>query len=515
MKNECFGYTMTAKTESQNVEIVELVDTNTSSASTGARLNSQTKTMQNQFDALEEDETDSTIETSVGGVENDIKTKSSYQSADFIYSGIILLIAFLAIKFINRNLWTRYEERRGKPAPQILMTLLNGFIIIFAVSFISVVIFDQSLFGLLTAGGIAGVGFAMALQGPILDFFSGIMMDVEGRISNGDWVRLSSGAEGRVIGHNWRSITLMTINNTVVVIANSRFSQDQYENISSEGTFWESVEITIDYNISTERAQRILRAALIKAPGVHHKEAQVFAMKMTEGGIVYTCRYKMTDYAQKTPTRHNAIQAMMNALHSYKLSVSETLGEYIISQRKEHDPSWTHVEGIDLLEDFLHKTPIIKDLGGTYINKLNNQKNLETFDLGADICVEGDEGDSMYVILEGLVDILITDPETKKKVVVATLGPADYFGEMALFMGDKRRATVRAKTSLVALKIHRKLIVPVIKNDPKMVDQIGKTIIKHLEFNKALLESLEEKEPDPKPPLLEIVCKQMLKVFGL
>jgi small-conductance mechanosensitive channel len=506
---------MTAKKESPNVEIVELVDTNTSSGSTSGTLNGQINNRQNQFDETEEDDTDSTIETSVGSVETDIKTASSYQSTDFIYSGVILLMAFLAIKFINRNLWARYEETRGKPAPQILITLLNGFIIIFAVSFISVAIFDQSLFGLLTAGGVAGVGFAMALQGPILDFFSGIMMDVEGRISNGDWVRLSSGVEGRVIGHNWRSITLMTINNTVIVIANSRFSQDQYENISSEGEFWDSVEITIDYNVSTERAQRILQAALIKAPGVHNKTAQIFAMKMTEGGIVYTCRYKMTDYSQKALIRHNAIQAMMNALHGYKLSVSETLGEYIISQRKEHDPAWRHVEGVDLLEDFLHKTPIIQDLGATHIDKLNNHNNLERFNVGADICVEGDEGDSMYVILEGLVDILITDPETKKKVVVSTLGPADYFGEMALFMGDKRRATVRAKTSLVVLNIHRKLIVPVIKNDPRMVDQIGEIIIKHLEANKAFLESLEEKEPNPKPPLLEIVCKQMLKVFGL
>lgn len=504
---------MSAKTESPNVEIVELVDGNTFSDSACAAVNNQINSKQNQLDVTTEDETDSTIETLVVG--NDIKTISSYQSADFIYAGVILLIAFLAIKFINRNLWARYEERRGKPAPQILMTLLNAFIIIFAVSFISVVIFDQSLLGLMTAGGVAGVGFAMALQGPILDFFSGIMMDVEGRISNGDWVRLSSGIEGRVIGHNWRSITLMTINNTVVVIANSRFSQDQYENISSEGVFWDSVEMTIDYNVSTERVQRILQAALIKAPGVHNKMAQIFAMKTTEGGIVYTCRYKMTDYSQKALIRHNAIQAMMNALHTYKLSVSETIGEYIISQRKEHDPAWMHVEGVDLLEEFLHKTPIIKDLGDAHIHKLNNKNNLETVDSGTDICLEGDEGDSMYVILEGLVDILITDPETKKKVVVATLGPADYFGEMALFMGDKRRATVRAKTSLVVLNIHRKLIVPVIQNNPKMVDQIGETIIKHLEVNKALLESLEEKEPDPKPPLLEIVCKQMLKVFGL
>lgn len=502
---------MTTETENENVEIVELIDSKESLETGDVPLNINP---QQDNKKQSDDEAASTVEVSTGSVEDGLGT-AAYQTSDFIYSGLILLIAFLAIKFVNKNLWSRYEEKKGKPAPQILITLLNGFIIIFAVSFISVFIFEQSLFGLMTAGGVAGVGFAMALQGPILDFFSGIMMDVEGRISNGDWVRLSSGAEGRVIGHNWRSITLMTINNTVIVIANSRFSQDQYENISSEGEFWDSVDIGMDYNISTERAQRILRTALINAPGVHNKSADVFAMKMTEGGITYTCRYMLTDYSQKALIRHNAIQSMMNALHGYKISVSETLGEYVISERKEQDPAWQHIEGVDLLKEFLQKTPIIKDLGAPHINKLNNKKNLETFAPGEDICVEGDEGDSMYVILEGLVEILITDPETNKKVEVATLGPADYFGEMALFMGDKRRATVRARTSLVVLNINRKLIVPVIKNSPDMVDQIGKIIIKHLEANKTFLESLQETEPDPKPPLLEIVCKQMLKVFGL
>jgi len=506
---------MTAETENQNVEIVELIDTKESAESADAPLNINPQIQnQDQSSESEDDDTDNTVEVSTGSVEDGLAT-TSYQTSDFVYSALILLMAFLSIKFVNTNLWIRYEKKKGKPAPQILISLLNGFIIIFAVSFISVFIFEQSLFGLITAGGIAGVGFAMALQGPILDFFSGIMMDVEGRITNGDWVRLSSGAEGRVIGHNWRSITLLTINNTVIVIANSRFSQDQYENISSTGEFWDSVDIGIDYNIPTERAQRILRAALIKAPGVHNKEAHVFAMKMTEGGITYTCRYMLTDYSQKALIRHNAIQSMMHALHGYKISVSESLGEYVISERKTLPPAWKHIEGMGLLKEFLQKTPIVKDLGAPHIKKLNNKKNLETFDPGSDICVQGDEGDSMYVILEGIVDILITDPETQKKVAVATLGPADYFGEMALFMGDKRRAMVRARTSLVALNIHRKLIVPVIKNNPKMVDQIGKVIIKHLEENKAFLESLQEKEPDPKPPMLEIVCTQMLKVFGL
>jgi len=55
---------------------------------------------------------------------------------------------------------------------------------------------------------------------------------------------------------------------------------------------------------------------------------------------------------------------------------------------------------------------------------------------------QGEVGDSMYVISSGKAEVLVK--KGSKQLRIATLGPRDFFGEMALFDREKRSATVRA-----------------------------------------------------------------------
>jgi len=59
----------------------------------------------------------------------------------------------------------------------------------------------------------------------------------------------------------------------------------------------------------------------------------------------------------------------------------------------------------------------------------------------------GDVPTSIHLILEGSVSILLEDPEGKE-IVLAYLGPGDFFGEMCLFPDQKARtAIVRSRTA--------------------------------------------------------------------
>ena len=438
----------------------------------------------------------------------------TYQFSDFIYAGIVCLIIFMAMKLVNKYLWKTYEKKYGKPAPQFLMTFLNICAIFITAAFISVVIFERSLFSLLTAGGVAALGVSFALQGPILDFFSGINMDIEGRVSNGDWVRLQDGSIGQIIGHNWRSVILVTMDNTELAVPNSKFIQSQYENISAKGEFWQTIKISLDHNISVKRARRIIESAISETGGVHKANIGAFADSLAEGGINYNCRYMILDFANSPKIRHDVIENIIARLHYYKLGVSETLGEYVISMRNEQEPSWKKLEGNEHAKEVLEKTPIIKDLGKVNLKTILIKSKIKTFEVGEDVCVQGDQGDTMYIILEGFVDIIVHDAKTQKGIFVATLKAADYFGEMALFMGDKRRSTVRARTSLITLEIARSVIIPIISKNPKILDTITHTIAKHLESNQQFIEDLQEKEPDPKPPIIKTIYKHILKILS-
>lgn len=71
------------------------------------------------------------------------------------------------------------------------------------------------------------------------------------------------------------------------------------------------------------------------------------------------------------------------------------------------------------------------------------------FDPSETLMQEGELGDSMYLILEGKVEIV------KGKLGVTTLGPKECVGEMAILDSEPRSATVRAVAPTRALKVER------------------------------------------------------------
>ena len=66
----------------------------------------------------------------------------------------------------------------------------------------------------------------------------------------------------------------------------------------------------------------------------------------------------------------------------------------------------------------------------------------------------GEPGDTMFVVQEGWVDVLPGSREgVGEPLVVATLGPGEFFGEMSMLERRPRSATVRAKTDAILLAL--------------------------------------------------------------
>ena len=63
---------------------------------------------------------------------------------------------------------------------------------------------------------------------------------------------------------------------------------------------------------------------------------------------------------------------------------------------------------------------------------------------------QGDEGDFVYSIIDGRVEVIREAPDGEAKVI-NRLGPGEYFGEMALIRHAPRTATVRAVTAVNAV----------------------------------------------------------------
>ena len=103
-------------------------------------------------------------------------------------------------------------------------------------------------------------------------------------------------------------------------------------------------------------------------------------------------------------------------------------------------------------EEMLKKVPIFTGLDRKHITQLSKIMVPRTFKTGDVIITEGDQAAGFFVITSGKVEVA-RGGEGEKRQVLNTLGPGDFFGEMALFEGFPRSATVRAleDTELLAM----------------------------------------------------------------
>lgn len=98
----------------------------------------------------------------------------------------------------------------------------------------------------------------------------------------------------------------------------------------------------------------------------------------------------------------------------------------------------------------------------------------ENYEPGETIFRENSLGDTMYVVKEGEVDILLEDK------VLETAKPGSFFGEMALIDNDGRSATVRAKTQCSLIPIDRDRFKQLILQDPEFALDVMEVMAKRV-----------------------------------
>lgn len=84
---------------------------------------------------------------------------------------------------------------------------------------------------------------------------------------------------------------------------------------------------------------------------------------------------------------------------------------------------------------------------------------------GSQIISEGDESNALYIILSGKVKIVLYGEEGKE-IVLSIMKEGEVFGEMALFDGEPRSASVEALEDVECFIIHGNDFRKYVKNHP-------------------------------------------------
>ncbi len=88
---------------------------------------------------------------------------------------------------------------------------------------------------------------------------------------------------------------------------------------------------------------------------------------------------------------------------------------------------------------------------------------------GQPLVHEGEPGTTLYVIVEGSVAVFVT-AETGDRMTLATLGPTDVLGEIALLDEGPRSASAEALEATTVLCLSRASFLELVRTNPGIVD---------------------------------------------
>jgi CRP-like cAMP-binding protein len=93
---------------------------------------------------------------------------------------------------------------------------------------------------------------------------------------------------------------------------------------------------------------------------------------------------------------------------------------------------------------------------------------------GTTLTQEGEFGYAMFAVISGMADVF------KDGERLRTLGPGDVFGEIAVFFGGRRTATVVAKTPMKLVMLFNGELARLDREVPQVADVLRSTVADRL-----------------------------------
>lgn len=126
----------------------------------------------------------------------------------------------------------------------------------------------------------------------------------------------------------------------------------------------------------------------------------------------------------------------------------------------------------------LKRVPFFSEMEPSKLKLLAFSSDRVTYMAGEDLFRQGDMGDAAYVLLTGKVDVLVDSPSGQIKLTEMS-GNA-IVGEIAILCDGVRTATVRASTSVEALRIGKEQFFKLMSDFPDVTIKVMRVLAERL-----------------------------------
>ncbi len=414
---------------------------------------------------------------------------------------VVRFIAYLVLK-------TALRSSSQSEISSLLKTVIS--IIVYIVAFF--VIFQSQYPGvqlapLFTGSTIIGIVVGLALQDTLGNLFAGIALQADQPFQVGDVVSFTNKAAGVIEAVSWRGVKIRTFQNKLLVISNSVLGKELIEVAPKDNLNARLVFFNTLYTNSPAKTTQVIRDAVRQVENVSAKIRPVVRIRnFGDSGIDWEVKYWADDYKRFNDTDALIRERIWYAFSREDLHFAFPTRTVYMQQAAQEQ---TIDDYLNLTAERLSRIPIFAPLCDEELQKLARASQNRVFAPGEPIVRRGQEGNSMFVITRGRVDVQVLQGKDVK--TINSLTESDYFGEMSLLTGEPRTATVVAAIETEVVQISKTALKPIFEANPDLVQSVCELI----EERRVALDASVPAELDEQKKRSKGVLVSIRKFFGI
>lgn len=249
--------------------------------------------------------------------------------AKLAYFVIPLLVIHVVVQGFDLIVFGWYfEKHREANLPAVFRVIALSMIYIVVVLILLQHVFGLNVLPLIATSTVMTAVLGLALQDTLKNLFAGLMISLEKRFQQGDWISFRIDANNSTAGEiseiGWRSIRLRTVDDNYVMIPNGTFTSSQVTNFSRpKACYARTLDLPVTVGASTTLVIDILLESMKSVPGIMETpppDVVPTSVKMDQ--LVYRLRFWVERYTDADEIAGKVIQSCVARLQNESLMPS-------------------------------------------------------------------------------------------------------------------------------------------------------------------------------------------------
>ncbi|GJM32228.1 MAG: mechanosensitive ion channel protein [Saprospiraceae bacterium] len=244
---------------------------------------------------------------------------------NLIIAILVMTIAYFLSKYVKK--YTKKIISKTTRDNTLISVAANvvtaSFLILMLFVVLGILNLDKALTSLLAGAGVIGLAVGLALQDPIVNLFSGVMISIREYYKEGDLIE-TNGYFGKITKVTLRSTILQQPSGQVVIIPNKDVLQNPLVNYSHSGRRRIDLECGVSYGDDLEMVKALVRKTIQNQ--VDHNEQlplEIFFKEFGSSSINFVLRFwrNISSQAEYLAATDDAIIAIKKAFDEHNITI--------------------------------------------------------------------------------------------------------------------------------------------------------------------------------------------------